>query len=53
MTLFRTSLLLLIIVLLIVDGWPALAGTPEPDSDAWIDDLERVLRDGGEGMTNE
>ncbi len=53
MTLFRTSLLLLIIVLLIVDFWPALVGTPEPDSDAWIDDLERVLCDGGEGMTKE
>ncbi len=47
MNLLRTSLLLLIIVLLIIDSWPALAGTPKPDSDEWIDDLERVLCDGG------
>ncbi len=47
MTIFRAILLLLAVVLLIVDGWPDIVGTPEPMSDDWIDDLERVLCDAG------
>lgn len=45
-TLFFIGIPLLTLVLILIEIWPDVAGSPDPD--AWIDDLERVRCDGGE-----